>query len=416
MHRAIVILCALLLGCQTTRLSIPRQPDARIGIQIRSLKTGKVLYEQAAHERFIPASTLKIFTAAAALAVLKPSYRYETQVFWHEKDLYLKGSGDPQFSVHDLDDLSARVKQLVSKPIRNIIVDASIFDDNYYGEGWEEEDQGKGFAAPVAGINVNFNRIVIGFLPDGKLIMDPLTKYAKTHKQGSRLSLKGHGLDISADIPKSSSAIYKTYAIKNPSEWAGFLFREALARAGVKVTGQIMTGKTPDGLKPLTSAWSPYLSEQIIRFTKFSNNLGNEALLKTLGAGSFEKGRQVVKDYIGADYASVDGSGLSRFNGVTPAQMNNLLVRVWDDFDVSPELVAALPIAGEDGTLSGVFKNEPIRGNLRAKTGYMKDIKCLAGYYKTPRGEIVAVTVFANDVKSSTGELQNWLQGILLSI
>src|SRR3989338_1263023 len=131
-----------------------RKPQAQIGIQVRSVKSGKILYEENPNQKFIPASTLKIFTLATALHVLGPSYRFETQVFY-DGNLYLKGSGDPSFSVHSLNHLAGQIRQLIKTPIKNIIIDDSVFDGNYYGNGWLEEDLPKGYSAPISGINVN---------------------------------------------------------------------------------------------------------------------------------------------------------------------------------------------------------------------------------------------------------------------
>ena len=229
-------------GCEASP-SNKRIPgvDAEVGLQIRSLKTGKVLYAHNADKTFIPASTLKVFTAATALSKLKPSYRFETEVFHRGGTLYLKGSGDPEFSVHELDDLAGRIKQLVHRKINRIIVDASVFDKNYYGQGWSDDDSHNGYAAPVAGINVNYNRIVLGFLPGKKVIIDPLTDYVKLKTTSKGIfKLQGHGVSVSGNIPRVTRPWYKTYAIKDPIQWAGFLFEEALRRAGVKLSEKVL--------------------------------------------------------------------------------------------------------------------------------------------------------------------------------
>ncbi|MES2504173.1 MAG: D-alanyl-D-alanine carboxypeptidase/D-alanyl-D-alanine-endopeptidase [Myxococcota bacterium] len=409
-----VIIFLLLAGCKTVApIATPR---ANIGIQVRSLTSGKVLYEQNPNELFIPASTLKIFTVATALAILKPSYQFETKVYYHQGDLYLQGSGDPEFSTHRLSDISARIKQLVKEPIQNIIVDDSVFDRNYFGLGWEDEDMGKGFAAPISGINVDYNRLVLTFLPGGKVLLEPFTKYVTLTTTKTTYELKGLGIAVQGTIPKVTRPQYKTYAIMNPPDWAGFLFKEQLQKAGVKVKGEIQEGFVPSGLTPITTSFSPYLSEMLINYTKFSRNLGNEAVLKTLGNGHFEQGLQKIEDFVGLGHRIVDGSGLSRQNAITPAQMTAFLVRVANDFQIAPEFTAALPIAGQDGTLKNVFLAESFKGKIRAKTGYMTGVKALTGYFRTKTSETVAFTVFANENKSTSHELQRWLEHILGSL
>lgn len=409
------LFCLFLLpGCKTLQPSL-EAPKAKIGIQVRLVSSGKILYEKNPHEFFIPASTLKLLTLATALNTLGPSYRFETQVFY-DGNLYLKGSGDPSFSVHNLDDLAGRIKQLINKPIRNIIIDDSVFDKNYYGNGWLEEDYREGFSAPLSGINVNYNRLLVGLLPERKNFLDPWTRFVKlkTKKSGD-FKITGHGMDIRGKILKLTSPQYQTYAVKDPVLWAGFLFKEALGRVGMTIKGHVKTGLVPTDLKPVTSHFSPYLSEMAIYYTKFSNNLGYEALLKTLGAGNFEKGLEVVRQFVGFE-GMVDGSGLSRLNSISPAQMTDFLIQTAKNFKISSEFMSALPIAGEDGTLVNGFQKEPFRGNMRAKTGSMSGVQNLAGYYQRPDGQVVAFTLFANELTCDSNELKSWFELIISKI
>lgn len=387
---ALLVVCSL-SACKTLKI-----PDAQIGIQVRSLQSGKVLYEKNQDQKFIPASTLKLFTLATALQKLGPSYQFETQVFY-DGNLYLKGSGDPSFSVSDLDNLATQIKQLVKKPIQNIIIDDSVFDRNYYGNGWLEEDLSKGYSAPISGINVNFNRLLVTFLPNKQVLLEPLTQFVKLKiNKSGEFKITGHGLDISGKLENLRKSQYKTYAIQDPNKWAGFLFKEALKRIGIQIKGHIQTGLVPKDLKPIASDFSPYLSEMLINYTKFSNNLGNEALLKTLGSGTFEKGLEIVRDFVGLESIE-DGSGLSLKNLITPAQMTDFLIKTASNFQIAPEFMSALPIGS----------------NLRAKTGTMTGIRGLAGYFKRSNDEIVAFAVFANELKDPPEKLRAWVELIL---
>lgn len=400
-------------ACQTLQPNL-QKPSGQIGVQIQSVDSGKVVYQENQDTFFIPASTLKLFTIATALAKLGPSHRFETHVYY-DNNLYLKGSGDPSFSVHDLDDLASRIKQLIHKPIQNIIIDSTVFDSNYYGQDWLTEDLPKGFSAPISGLNVNYNRLVVGFLPDKTILLDPWTRYVQLEKKHNWFKISGHGINIEGKFPQTNKPTYKTYAIQTPDLWAGFLFKEALTRAGVKIKGAILSGKTPEGLVPITSDYSPYLSEMVINYTKFSNNLGNEALLKTLGNGSFEQGLLVVRETVGIP-GIADGSGLSRSNQITPAQMTGFLVRTAKNFRISPEFIAAMPIGGEDGTLKNSFQDSDFRGNIRAKTGTMSGIRGYAGFYKQPNGGLFAFTLFANELAGDAQKLKTYLELILQNI
>jgi D-alanyl-D-alanine carboxypeptidase/D-alanyl-D-alanine-endopeptidase (penicillin-binding protein 4) len=76
---------------------------ARSGIFVESLDTGEVVFARSPDELFNPASNVKLFTAAAALADLGPEYRCETEFFLAPgsaaaRNLYVRGKGDPTLS------------------------------------------------------------------------------------------------------------------------------------------------------------------------------------------------------------------------------------------------------------------------------------------------------------------------------
>ena len=45
-----------------------------------------------------------------------------------------------------------------------------------------------------------------------------------------------------------------------------------------------------------------------------------------------------------------------------------------------PEFLAALPLAGHDGTLRRVYEGSPAAGHVRAKTGTLNRTTCMSGY------------------------------------
>jgi D-alanyl-D-alanine carboxypeptidase/D-alanyl-D-alanine-endopeptidase (penicillin-binding protein 4) len=78
----------------------------------------------------------------------------------------------------------------------------------------------------------------------------------------------------------------------------------------------------------------------------------------------------------------VDGSGLSSLDRLTALGLSALLRAAWNDLDVRPYLLAALPVAGVSGTLSDRMRKPPARGNVQAKTGTTSLASALSGYVK----------------------------------
>jgi D-alanyl-D-alanine carboxypeptidase/D-alanyl-D-alanine-endopeptidase (penicillin-binding protein 4) len=75
----------------------------------------------------------------------------------------------------------------------------------------------------------------------------------------------------------------------------------------------------------------------------------------------------------------VDGSGLSLLDRWTPIGLASLLRTMWEDPDLRPYLVSALPIAGKTGTLEHRMRKGPARGLVRAKTGTTDNASSLSG-------------------------------------
>ena len=90
--------------------------DLNMSIQVISLKDNKVIYDYNSQKLLMPASTNKLYTSAAALYFLGKNHQFETDVFSDTKNLILKGGGDPDFSVKELDSLALEV----SKKYKNI--------------------------------------------------------------------------------------------------------------------------------------------------------------------------------------------------------------------------------------------------------------------------------------------------------
>lgn len=149
-------------------LSAPDLGHGFWGIEVVSAATGDTLYSQNADKLFTPASNTKLFTTAAALALIGPDYKFRTTVETTgtldrygrlNGDLVLVGHGDPNLSGRELpydlktqrnDDpiqaLETLADTLVQKGVKfidgDIVADDSYFAFERYGEGWSQDDLG----------------------------------------------------------------------------------------------------------------------------------------------------------------------------------------------------------------------------------------------------------------------------------
>jgi len=164
------------------------------GVQVVSVKDGKQIVGLNQDKLFIPASTAKLFPAAAALARLGLDFRYRTTVEATGSvgeggrlagDLVLVGRGDPNLSGRVLpydgrtereetgtkifEELAAEVfTQGVRVVEGNLVVDDSYFVSQPYGPGWEVDDLQWGYGAPVSALAINDNVVVVDVLPGAR--------------------------------------------------------------------------------------------------------------------------------------------------------------------------------------------------------------------------------------------------------
>jgi serine-type D-Ala-D-Ala carboxypeptidase/endopeptidase (penicillin-binding protein 4) len=142
----------------------------------------------------------------------------------------------------------------------------------------------------------------------------------------------------------------------------------------------------PVGSKPLSS-W-------INTINTYSNNSSADFLLRQIGGQKTVRNR--LWDDLGIDpsqYRQTDGSGLSRYNLVSPATLVNTL-RGMSRTPNWPTFYHSLPSAGESGTLRN--RLALLRGQVRAKTGTLQGVRALSGYLQHPDYGPLAFSILAN--------------------
>lgn len=334
-------------------------PNVTVGLVVQDAKTGKVLYSSRAYEGFTPASTTKLFTAAAALEYLKPDFKYETRLSFNkahlvnkqlQSDLILTFTGDPTLTSQDLNKLFERLKNSgVNKLRADIIVDHSRFRSPHYGPGWSIDDVQWSYGAPISAIIIDSN---------------------KAHK----------------------------IAVPNPELLASTRIKEALFKNKIGFHGSIQFSKYPvekghENNKSFTH-YSDTLDVIVKKTLVHSNNIAAESLLKTLGyyyydKGNFQEGvlatQAILSPITGIDFSKMrihDGSGLSHYNCLCPDHLSRLLFSMYHHEDLNSLFIDSLPISGKTGTLKKRLQAHDHQGVVLAKTGTLSGKSALAGYLK----------------------------------
>lgn len=424
-------------------LRSPSLSSTNVGIKVISLTTGKTLIRHNDTKLFIPASTVKLVTAYSAFRTLSPQYVFATDYLTDTlvdsatvHTLYIKGYGDPTVTLADINSQALSLSRRIGRIAGDIIVDNSYFDTVRFGHGWMWDEGIVAWNAPISPYALNGNCIDIlirpGTFPGSPVHVRtvPETGYAvlitSAVTSGSATSItirreetaEGDRFVIEGSMGAAAPETGWKCTVSRPGLYTGTLLKELLTRYGVNVAGNVYEMAAGTMAVTLDRFTSRSLGDVVRVFLKDSDNLTGECILKTMGAlhgvppGSAEKGLAAVRDVLhdigikDKRYVIADGSGLSTYNLLSPDIMTQLLTAAYRDFSTFPEYIAALPVAGIDGTLKDRFRESPYARSIRAKTGTMSGVSCIAGYLQTRRGDTLAFSIMMNGFTGSAQPLK----------
>jgi len=430
--------------------SVMSQSNA--GIKIVSLKTGQTLYQRNNNKLFHPASNMKVLTTSTALSVLGPTFVFHTDLLADSSavgektingNLYLRGKGDPDLLSEDLHKLAKELQLSgITSISGDIICDATYLDDLFWGRGWMWDDASAWYWAPISALNVNDNCVELTVEP-GEKVGDPLktrlepnTSFMQVINTGQtvlrsdsaaidsfevlrRWKKPANIIDVSGGRAASHASRTWTIDVIDAPLYVGTLLKEILAEEGIVVAGTVVEGKTGASAMLLARHDSETLATSIVNTNKVSDNLSAELLLKIVGAeakgtpGTAQKGISEIYRFLnehGVDstsYYLADGSGVSRYNTITPDLMISLLLAMHSDTRIQAEFKASLPIAGKDGTLDRRMRDSAAEGNLRAKTGSLRGVSSISGYTTTADGEELMFSILMEHFVVGASKIRN---------
>ncbi|MBB3194840.1 D-alanyl-D-alanine carboxypeptidase/D-alanyl-D-alanine endopeptidase [Roseateles terrae] len=189
--------------------------------------------------------------------------------------------------------------------------------------------------------------------------------------------------------------------------------RQLWTSLGGSLSGEVREGQAPAQARVLVRHQDRPLAELLRPVLKASDNATTRLIFQRLGAAAALPGedtlpaaQRAVKEWLmtqGVDPGDVvleNGAGLSRVERISPAKMAAMLASVHRGRH-GPELMATLPVAGADGTLSRRFKGTPAEGRARMKTGTLRDVVALAGYVPDASGQLWVVVAVINDERAA---------------
>lgn len=335
-------------------------------------------YGRSANLPLIPASTTKLLTAVTILTALAPDARFRTTVRQRGDTVYLVGGGDPQLvstptgPAADSDASLTRLARLTAQALPlgarvAVRYDASLFDPPYRQPYWKPDFLPIGVVAPASALAVD----------------------------GGRLSPAG--LARSPD----------------PARAAAVRFAGLLREQGVEVVEGVASALAQG--KRIAAVQSATLADLVEHMLLTSDNTEAEVLAHHAGrvllddptfSGGARATLEVLGD-LGVETAGIslwDGSGLSRANRISPAQLVAVLRAAVDDRTAALwPVLTGLPVAAFDGSLAfrfGQAQARAGRGAVTGKTGTLTGVSVLAGILQGRDGSLIAYAAQTNAVNS----------------
>ena len=368
--------------------------------------TGQILLSDHGAELATPASTTKLATALASLALLGPGARFTTRVVEGapQGKVILVGGGDPTLAVNpfpvrdyprpatlaSLAGATARALKAHGSDSVSLGYDASLYPGPFLAPTWPGGYVSEGDITPIVPLEVDQGRLTAAGRPED------------------------------SDDPYNNNP-----RATDPAAMAAASFAALLTADGIHVTGSPAAQAAPAGALVIASVVSPPLSAIVEQMLEESNNVIAENLARHVALvsgepASFSGGATAVTRELGllgitGGIRLVDGSGLSPEDMISP----DALVRMLELAIARPRLrglLAGLPVAGFSGTLSAgqsVFSGigGAALGSVRAKTGNLGTVAALAGLVYDKSGSMLVFAFMADEVPSA-GMLQDAARAI----
>jgi serine-type D-Ala-D-Ala carboxypeptidase/endopeptidase (penicillin-binding protein 4) len=355
--------------------------------------TGKVLYAHNAARPQIPASTMKLLTATAALSILGPDHTFKTSVVSSQRgQIILVGGGDPYLAKKGSADypkratISGLARETASELQRDKITkvrlgyDASLFSGPAWNPRWPSFYGG------------DVSRTSALWVDEGR---------------------------VGASIPR----------YKDPAKEAAIAFSAALSKQGIKVT-TTQRAWAPKSAPVVATVSSMPLERIVEQMLMVSDNDAAEVIFRqaAIGAGkpgSIAEAIKVVQSELtrlgiwAPSMTISDGSGLARQTKVpADAMVKMLRLAAGNEHPQLRAVITGLPVAGVEGSLRIRFFDDQSlagRGVVRGKTGTLNKVRALAGVVHTNDGSLLAYAFLINKPKNEFNAMV-WLDRVTTAI
>ncbi len=388
-----------------------------VGFMLYDPTTKKSLVEYKSENYFTPASNVKVFTFYSGLEILGdsiPALKYvernDSLIFW--------GMGDPSFLYSNTTNSSNVINFFKNRP-EKLFFSQSNFMADRFGPGWAWEDYNYSFSPerspfPMYGncIQLNVKQNLLGVTPryfsNHLIVGDSLQNKSKAERE----------LDSNRVIFFPSTQIPKSSSWEIPFRYSPDVLVELLSDTLKRAVEETDFNKQ-DSAQFLYSVPSDSLYK--VMMYESDNLIAEQLLIMCAAIVSDTLKPEIAITYMKKNFLAdlpddvtwVDGSGLSRYNLVTPRTM----VALWSKIQTKvpqERLFKLLATGGKSGTLKNWYKAES--PYIFAKTGTLANNHNLSGFIVTHKGRVLIFSFMNNNFITSVSEVRKSMQKILMNI
>lgn len=379
--------------------------------------TGFVLYDPATSRylkdhhgdlHFTPASNTKILTTLACLNALPdsiPSFLTDRS----RDTLQLIPFGDPSFLHPDFPHQPI-IHQLKNRPV---VVKMPGQDLSPFGAGWAWDDYHYSYQSERSWLPIYGNEVRVFNRDTLKVVPGFFSNYVNLYvgqKPGSLVyrERKYNLFNVWMEYDTSS------FERKIPFEYSNELMARLLSdTTGAHVGFTTATTYTYDTLYN-----APLLPALALMMQRSDNFLAEQLLIVAARASGYTN-IDAYREYMVSQWQLpssiqwVDGSGLSRYNLITPKSLVSVLNRIYQQVDWA-DIEAIFPTGGVSGTIKTWYHGNP--PYVFAKTGTLSNNHCLSGYLRTNSGKVLIFSFMNNHYLRPVSEVKKEMQLVLEAV
>jgi D-alanyl-D-alanine carboxypeptidase/D-alanyl-D-alanine-endopeptidase (penicillin-binding protein 4) len=386
-----------------------------IGLVVYDPVTHKTIYEHQGDRYFTPASNIKILTFYTALTLLGdsiPALRYvqknDSLIFW--------GTGDPGFLYAETHQ-SGRTYQFLKYQPGKLFFSSGNFQTKLFGPGWAWDDYQESYQVERTPFPIYGNRSMIRMGNGGLLSVPPTFTVIPADSAGRNgKTFLSRGIDSNQLTYSPGKNGRKEW--KMPFHYSEELLNKLLTDTLKRDVG-IVSMKPPADAKTLYSVPADSLYKVMMQTS--DNFIAEQLLMMCAAVVSDTLKPEMAIQFMNKNWLQdlpdapiwVDGSGLSRYNLLTP----RLIVRLWDRiYDLVPHdrLFSLLAAGGESGTIRDYYKGE--RRYILGKTGTLANNHSLSGYLVTKTGRTLIFSWMNNNFTVPAREVRARMEMVLKNV